>query len=119
MNFDLYPIENPNDIRTWSDFMERYEIPYYEVNHDLTIAESNQFVSDYFTICEREGFSNKYWTPMPNSKYTGKPYKVLGRHWGMNFPMWLIEFENGARLLAYPENIIPHEMQACGCPYYI
>lgn len=118
MNVDLGPLEEITNISKWSDFIRHYDIPYYDSSQDLTVAESNQYVSDYFTICEKEGFSSKYWTPMSNSKYTGKPYKVLGRHYGMSFPMWLIEFENGAKLLAYPENVIPHEMQVCGCPYY-
>lgn len=115
---DAYTLGNPNGLHTWSDFQSIYAGPYYGFNKDLTIRESNQFINDYFIICEKEGFSSKYWTPGRNSRYNGMSYKVLERYWGLNFPAWLIEFDNGAKVLAYPENIIPHEMQALGCPYY-
>ena len=67
-------------------------------------------------ICEKEGFSPVYYT-LERSKYNGSKYKVLGRRHGLNYPAWVIEFANGVKMLAYAEEIIPHEMKARGCLY--
>lgn len=110
---EMYPLGNPNNIKTWTDFLNLYGTPFYNFKNK---PEFNRFVKDYFLICEQSGFSSKYWTSL-GSKYNGKPYKVLGRHWGFCFPMWLIEFEDGRQKFAYAEEIIPHEMKAIGCPF--
>lgn len=101
---------------TWAEFEQKYGKEYYRVSDEVKIWELNIWLNDYFHICEKEGFSPVYYT-LERSKYNGSKYKVLGRRHGLNYPAWVIEFANGVKMLAYAEEIIPHEMKARGCLY--
>jgi hypothetical protein len=89
---------------------------------NMTIEQERNFVNTCFDLYEKEGFSNVFWSPydIGNSELCGKKFKVLSRvtenQEVLNvLPMWNIEFENGHKICAYPEEIIPSEMRHNGC----
>ena len=55
-----------------------------------------------------------------DKKYIGKPFKVIGRceegkEWDLeSLPAWNIEFEDGHKMSAYPEEIYLNDMIANG-----
>ena len=55
-----------------------------------------------------------------DKKYIGKPFKVIGRceegkEWDLeSLPAWNIEFEDGHKMSAYPEEIYLNDMLANG-----
>ena len=97
---------------------------------DMTIEQEREFVSDWFSAYEQEGFAPVFWSPGGDyDEYHGRPFTVLGRtpeydsqHPGQHtadlecLPMWNIRFGDGVVLAAYPEEIIPSKMRDNGCP---
>lgn len=89
---------------------------------DMTWEEERDFVKHMFGRYEKSGFFTTY-SPvrtLPEDKqiYKGKPYKIIKRMevpntqeeekrgmLVMDLPAWLIEFEDGNRMVAYPEDI--------------
>ena len=87
--------------------------------------EENIILTNYeFDKYEAEGFAREFDTIYVDVGYNGLVYKVLGRCKPSTegepldefstdlecLPMWLIEFADGYRQGAYPEEIIPSEI---------
>lgn len=98
----------------WNELIEKWGEDYFTNWCKLDAITNTSFIEDFFNVSEFNGFSDIYWNPTRVSMYNNQPYKVLRRFYGVAYPAWVIKFENGAELIAYPENIIPHEMMACG-----
>ena len=79
------------------------------------------FVDECFKLYEAEGFAKVFWSPYEERKFNGMKFKVIGRSPEERNelcvqPLWDIEFEDGTPYTVYPEEIIPSEMKANGCP---
>lgn len=94
---------------------------------EMTLEQEQEYVADWFSSYEAEGFAKSFWTPSGEwAKYNGTPFEVLGRvtvddgeNGGADLeclPAWTIQFEDGVVTTAYPEEIVPSEMKANGCP---
>lgn len=105
---------------TWDEIDKKYPLS----RDDMTTEQEQEFVNDCFTAYEEEGFSKIFVSPYDlfeeGNKYKGKPFKVIERvkllteqDRGDNtadlecLPMWVIQFEDGYVMGAYPEEIIP------------
>ena len=98
--YKKYGFDNPNKSRS-----------------DLSEDEERQFVKDCFGIYEHIGFVDTFGSPYTEEKmYEGMRFTVLGRIKEITedkengadldcLPMWNIQFENGDRISAYPEEI--------------
>lgn len=107
-------------INTWDELFEKYPIEHWD---ELTDEQAVEFTNHCFNLYEKEGFAKRYWTPYSDdylSKFVGKPFEVV-RRLDMDdydietLPGWMIRFEDGVQIEAYPEEIIPSEMRANGC----
>lgn len=79
---------------------------------DMTKEEEKTFVEYWFNKYEEEGFLEKFHVVYGGmDDYKGKKFKVLSRckegtFWDLEtLPAWNIEFEDGEKLEAYPEEI--------------
>lgn len=103
---------------TW----EEMKIKYPEDRHKMTKEREREFVNDCFAAYEKEGFSKKFWSQGGDYKILhGKHFEVLGRVTEEEadlkcLPMWNIRFDSGFETSAWPDEIIPSEMKANGCP---
>lgn len=96
---------------------------------DTSIDQMRKYVDDCFSTYENEGFSKVFVSPYDlfpkDQSYQGKPFAVMGRVREMTdndrgkdtsdlecLPMWIIKFEDGYTMGAYPEEIIPSEIKA-------
>lgn len=94
----------------------------YGLNNDLkTRAEMNKseekaFVNDCYDTYEYLGFAETFETPYTDKeKYNGMKFTILDRVKELSvdkdgadlecLPMWNIQFENGDKMTAYPEEI--------------
>lgn len=88
---------------------------------EMTVEQEREFVKDIFNHYETEGFAKVFWSMGGDFKeYHNKPFKVVGRLTEEEcdlecLPMWKIEFEDGTRIHAYADEIIPSEMKGNGC----
>lgn len=112
---------NKNDINDshtdftalWDELYEKYP----EDRERMSKTREREFVKCCFDIYEKEGFSEKFWSPYEDgAKHIGKSFKVLNRTTEENnclscLPLWDIELEDGTLLTAYPEEIIPSEIK--------
>ena len=105
-------------INTWKDLNKAF--PMYR--DDMTEEQERDFVKHCFDLYEKEGFAKVFWSPFDigNTELCGKSFKVLNRVTEAQeslevLPMWNIEFENGHKMCAYPEEVIPREMKDNGC----
>lgn len=100
---------------------------------DMTWQEERDFVKFMYGKYEKEGFFSAYkpirTLPTEKQGYVGQPFKVIKRMevpstqeeekrsmLVMDLPAWLIEFEDGNRTIAYPEDICKMDvtgMAAC------
>ena len=105
-------------MKTWEELLKEYP----ECRSEMSEERERAFVNECFKLYEAEGFAKVFWSPYEDeTKYLGKKFKVIGRSpEDRNAlcvqPMWDIEFEDGALYTVYPEEIIPSEMKANGCP---
>lgn len=106
---------------TWKEM----KIKYPEDRDKMSYDRHKEFVKDCFDCYEQEEFADKYWSPYTeNDLYYELQFTVIRQATEDDgifiecLPMWLIKFENGKEIFAYPEEIIPSEMKYNGCPYY-
>lgn len=106
-------------ITQWNEFDLKYKS---KLRDFMSEEEEREFINDYTNCCEEEGFNNVYWTPYEELKdCKGKKFKVLRRLTEKEcdldaMPMWEIQFEDGTVRGAYPEEIVPSEMERQNCP---
>lgn len=102
---------------SYKELKEKYQS---ESREYMTEERENEFVNDCFGAYEGEGFSNVFWTPYDSMREKiGLKFRVISR---VNkeqevleaLPMWNIEFEDGFKTCAYPEEVIKSEMLANG-----
>jgi len=89
----------------------------YPMNRDeMTDKQEREFIDDCFMLYEKEGIAKVFWNPGSNFKeYHNKPFKVLERTSEEKthlccLPMRQIQFDDGYKIHAYPDEIIPSEM---------
>lgn len=110
---------------TKEEFENKYKD--YPNREYMTEEQEKEFVEDSFVCCEQEGFARVFWSQdSVYSERNGKPFTIVGRvalYDGKNngadlecLPMWVIRFEDGFETAAYPDEIIPSDMRANGCP---
>ena len=105
---------------TWDELNKKYPEARYEMDNERERA----FLKDCYSAYETVGFADKFWSPFDlkdeDKKYIGKPFKVIGRceegkEWDLeSLPAWNIEFEDGHKMSAYPEEIYLNDMLANG-----
>ena len=105
---------------TWSELNKKYP----EARYEMSVDREREFLKDLYDTYEAVGFSNKFWTPFDlndeDKSYIGKIFKVVGRcEEGKecdleSLPAWKIEFEDGHKMNAYPEEIYLNDMIANG-----
>lgn len=102
---------------TW----EEMKVKYPEYREDMTLEREKEFVDDCFLCYENEGFAKRFWSPYgAYEDREGQSFEVVGRCTTENqdlctLPMWNIKFKDGTVIGAYPEEIIPREMEDNGC----
>lgn len=107
-------------VDSWEDMRLKYPID----RDDMTEEMERAFVNDCFYLYEKEGFSDKFWTPYEDEKHMiGQPFEVIGRcpeeqNVLCVLPLWNIRFKNGRELCVHPEEVIPSEMRANGCRFF-
>lgn len=105
---------------TWDELNEKYP----EARDEMSVDRERDFLKDLYDVYETVGFVDKFWTPFDlhdeDKSYVGKPFKVIGRceegkEWDLeSLPAWKIEFEDGHKMNAYPEEIYLKDMIANG-----
>lgn len=110
----------------WDEMKIKYPSDLYR--DEMTEDQEKEFVGDCFECYEGEGFAKRFWSIGDDyAERCGKPFRVIGRvpvydelHPNGGdlecLPMWIIQFEDGFELEAYPEEIVPREMIDNGCP---
>jgi len=94
---------------------------------DMTTEEHIAFINYWFDKYEKEGFSKVFCSPYQltdgeGNWRNGQKYTVLGRVKPMfedkengadldTLPLWEIQFEDGYKMAAYQEEIIPSEIK--------
>ena len=105
---------------TWDELNKKYP----EARDEMSIDRKRDFLKDLYDAYEAVGFVNIFWTPFDlndeDKSYVGKLFKVIGRceegkEWDLeSLPAWKIEFEDGHKMAAYPEEIYLEDMIANG-----
>ena len=117
-----------NMYTNFQDLYKAYGFDGSEKNRDdLSLKEEENFVSDCFDTYEHIGFANVFHSAVPSTKiYDGLKFRVIGRvsneivnddSKGVDLealPMWEVEFENGYRGYAFPEEICLAEQTEFG-----
>jgi hypothetical protein len=113
-------VKSEENIMTWDELNKKYP----EARDEMSIDREREFLKDLYDAYETVGFVNKFWTPFDlhdeDKSYVGKPFKVIGRceegkEWNLeSLPAWKIEFEDGHKMDAYPEEIYLKDMIANG-----
>lgn len=105
------------EVIKWEDMKVKYPEERYEMSDET----HRKFIEDCFKLYEKEGFNDTFWSPFSeNEIYGGKSFKIIRRAteddgiFIEQLPQWLIEFEDGKQLFAYPEELIMSEMKANG-----
>lgn len=106
-------------IQSWEDMAAKYP---GESRDTMSAEREREYVSDCFSLYEREGFAKAFWSPYDEYKERwGQPFEVIGRCTEgveadlSSLPLWQIKFQDGAMVSAYPEEVIVREMKASGC----
>ena len=118
----MYPEQEPQtkEPDPWEELHKKYP----KDRSEMSEPEEREFVNECYALYEQEGFSPVFWTTWSDQEFRkGQPFEVVGRCTPENrdlctLPMWKIRFPDGAILEAYPEEIIPREMRATGCPVF-
>ena len=87
--------------------------PNLNTEEGLSLEEMHMYVQDSFDLYEKLGFKDEFDTPYEDyRKYNGKSFEVVRR---MSYaddnidleclPKWIIRFEDGAEIEAWPEEI--------------
>lgn len=103
------------------EFLELYKRYGFDTQNksrlDLSETEERQFVKDCFDIYEHIGFAKIFNTQYTDKKkFIGMKFTVIDRVKNISednnngadlesLPMWNIQFENGDKISAYPEEI--------------
>ena len=102
---------------TW----EEMKVKYPEDRDKMSDDKHKEFVRDCYICYEAEGFATKYWTLYSDyESYIGSYFTVVRQATEDDgifiecLPMWLIKFEDGKEVFAYPEEIVLSEMKANG-----
>lgn len=88
---------------------------------EMTLEQEREFAKDLFDAYETEGFAKVFWSMGGDfEEYYNKPFKVIDRLTEEEcdlecLPMWSIQFEDGVKIHAYADEIIPSEMISNGC----
>lgn len=104
---------------TYKDFEELYK------DFDTMTAsfeDEYQMKQDAFDMYETEGFTDVFNTPYEEcSEYNGQKYEIVRRASYVNgdcdmecLPQWIIKFEDGKEINAYPEEICKIEVNMRG-----
>lgn len=100
-------------VNNWEDMKRKYP----EDRADMTEEVEREFVRDCFELYEKEGFAKKFVTPYEEYwDREGEAFEVVGRCAEPDtdlcvLPMWLIKFQDGTTVGAYPEEIIESEQE--------
>lgn len=103
-------------IKTWQDLNKKFQM----CRHEMTIEQEKEFINYCFDLYEKEGFHDKFWSQGGDfQELIGKTFNVLSRCTEDEcdlecLPMWNIEFKNGVKIQAYPDEIIFREMKENG-----
>ena len=97
------------------------------LRNDMNLKQEIEYVNDCFDKYEKEGFSKIFLSPYDLNRVgnnQGKSFKVLGRMRLAaevdngeytsdleSLPSWMIQFDDGETMVAYPEEIIPSEIK--------
>lgn len=109
--------------KEWAAFKEKYPEP----RMFMPPEKEREYVNDLFTLCEKEGFADRFWDPDAHDgsdikEHIGSGFVVTERctEGGMlnisDLPSWNIIFEDGTETYAFPDEIIPSRMKEAGCP---
>lgn len=101
---------------------EHYFTDNVSCREDMDIETERKWVSDMFDAYEQTGFVDTFSTPFDlnhgQEKYVGQKFKVVRRleegkdPWDLCcLPAWVIKFDNGDTLEAYPEEICKAEKE--------
>ena len=102
---------------TWKELNEKYPMD----REEMTVEQEKDFVDHCFDLYENQGFAKVFWSISNDFKeYHNKAFKVINRLTEKEcdlccLPMWKIKFEDGKRINAYLDEIIPSEMVNNGC----
>ena len=91
--------------------------PNLNTEEGLSLEEMHMYVQDSFDLYEKLGFKDEFDTPYEDyQKYNGKSFEVVRR---MSYadddidleclPKWVIRFEDGVEIEAWPEEICKTE----------
>ena len=103
-------------MKSFNELYKKYGLYHTtKTRNDLTEDAERKFVKDCFDIYEHIGFTDTFETPyIDEKKYVGMKFTVLSRVrestnengiYLSSLPMWNIQFENGDKISAYPEEI--------------
>ena len=101
---------------------DRYFSGDVSCREDMDIETERKWISDMFDAYEKTGFVDTFSTPFDllpgQEKYLGQKFKVVRRveegkdSWDLCcLPAWVIQFDNGDTLEAYPEEICKVEQE--------
>ena len=100
---------------TFAEFEEKYKG--FDVE-TASFEDELAYRQDAFDMYETEGFTDTFETPYEEcSEYNGKKYEIVRRSSYENgdcdmenLPQWIIKFEDGKEINAYPEEICKLEV---------
>lgn len=90
------------------------------MTNELSDEQRAIFLKRCYALYETEGFTDKFFTNgMDYREYIGSPFSVVCRTAPPSddeecWPMWLIRFDDGVEIKAYPEEIVLSEMKSVG-----
>lgn len=95
---------------TFAEFTEKYK---GQDVMEMSFEEELFYRMDAFDMYETEGFKDTFNTPYEEcSEYNGQKYEIVRRASYVNgdcdmecLPQWIIKFEDGKEVNAYPEEI--------------
>ena len=105
---------------TCKEFNKKWNKDAYDaMEQSINYREHRKYLTDCYNMYETEGFCKTFQTPYADySKYNGQKYKKLRRakrsdgfDWE-SLPAWYIEFEDGVRIFALPEEICKIERES-------
>lgn len=105
------------EVTKWEDMRVKYP----EDRDKMSDETHRAFLDDCYKLYEKEGFHSKFWTPYSDyESYIDSSFTVIRQATEDDgifiecLPMWLIKFEDGKEIFAYPEEIILSDMKANG-----
>ena len=100
---------------TFAEFTEKYK---GQDVMEMSFEDEYFYRQDQFEMYETEGFTDTFQTPYEEcSEYNGQKYEIVRRASYVNgdcdmecLPQWIIKFEDGKEINAYPEDICKLEV---------